>query len=195
MLARGLNRYSVSNCLDRVKRLYLFVAQCVKHRRSARGLNAVNFNLGAKRLNGKCNAAYKTAATDRNQNRVNIRQLIQNFKTDCSLTRDNHFIVKRVDKCHILFFHKRNSLFVRIVISTLYKANLRAVALCCLHLGYRRIIGDTDKRLDTVFSRRKCNPLCVVSGRAGDNTLCLFFIGQLRYLVICPSYFKRTCDL
>ena len=92
----------------------------------------------------------------------------------------------------LLKFHRA---VIGVVIHALDQLHLGAVALCCLHLGDRRAVRDTNQGRDAAVRRCQRNPLRMVSCGTGDDAMGLFLVGQLRNLIIGAAHLKGTGHL
>ena len=171
------------------------LVQAAVHTGGTLGLYTVHLDLRAQGLDSKGNAGDQSAAANGDDHCVHVCHLIQNFQTDGALTGDDVFIVERMNKGVVVFFLKLHSLVVGIVIDTLDHADLCTVTLGSFYLGDRRTVRQADERLHVVLCRSQSHTLCVVAGRAGDDTPCLFFFCQLGHHVIGTTNLERAGDL
>ena len=84
---------------------------------------------------------------------------------------------------------------IRIVIAALYQTNLSTVAFGGFHLGNGGAVRQADQRFDAVFRGSQCNALGVIAGRAGDDALCLFLVGQHGNFIGRASDLEGSGDL
>ena len=195
MGARLLDGDTVGNGGNGVQTGDLVVVNGLVHAGCTACLYAVNLDIRVQLLNGKCHAGDQSAAANGDDHCVHVCHLIQNFQTDGALSGDDVFIVERMNKGVVVFFLKLHSLVVGIVIDTLDHADLCTVTLGSFYLGDRRTVRQADERLHVVLCRSQSHTLCVVAGRAGDDTPCLFFFCQLGHHVIGTANLERTGDL
>ena len=80
------------------------------------------------------NAGNKTAATDGNDDRINVIKIVQNLKCDRALTCNYVFIVKGMNEGIAFAVTKFLCLRISVIVAAFHKTNLRAVALGRFHL-------------------------------------------------------------
>ena len=185
-----LDRDAVGECAYTVKRDGFSGFQRALHAGGVLRLHAVDFYLGVQRLDGARNAGNQPAAADGADDRIHIRQLIENFQTDCALTGDNFLIVEGVDEGHAGFLLQLAGVVVGVVIRALNEADLRAEGFGGFDLADRRAVGHTDNRLDTHAGRGERDTLRVVARGAGNNAGFALFLVQLADFIVCAAQFE-----
>ena len=193
--ARFLDGDTVGNGGNGVQTGDLVVVNGLVHAGCTACLYAVNLDIRVQLLNGKRHAGDQSAAADRHNDCVHVCHLIQNFQTDGALSGNDVFVVKGVYKSVVVFLLELYSLVVGIVIDTLDHADLCTVTLGSFYLGDRSTVRQADESLHVVLCCSQSHTLCVVAGRAGDDTPCLFFFCQLGHHVIGTANLERTGDL
>ncbi len=158
-------------------------------------LNAIYFYFRIQCFQGKSHATYQSASAHRHYYSIKVWYLVYQFKTDSSLSCYYVLVVKRMNKRIAFLFLQGKSLVVGIIIHAWHKTNVCTVSLCGLYLAYRGTLGQTYQRLYTVGRCTKGYTLRMVSCRTCYNTVSLFVIAQLRYLVARATHFKRSCTL
>ena len=141
------------------------------------------------------NAGSQSAAADRHDNGVHIRQIIHDFQADCSLSRDDHRVVKRMDKRRAGFLLNAACLGIRIVIYAAVKHDVRAQLARRLHLGKRCARRHDDGRRHAECPRRQRNALRMVARRGRDDAAGAFFLGQAGDFDICTAHLEGACVL
>ena len=89
-----------------------------------------------------------------------------------------------MDKGIVVLITEADGLGVGIVIHTGYQHHLGAVAAGSLDLGKRSALGDADDGMDAHVAGGKSHTLCVVTGRAGNNTAALLLLSEGGDLII-----------
>ena len=178
------HRDAVCNGRDGGERLDGAVVQRICHRGRARRLNAVNFHARVDALDGKRHARDEPAPADGHHDGVHVGQLLQNFKADGPLARDDVLVVEGVDEGVVVLFLKLERAVVSVVVDAGHKADLRPVRARRFHFGDGRALGQADDGGDTVLLRRKRHALRVVARRAGDDAVRLRLVGELRNFIV-----------
>jgi len=171
------------------------LVQAAVHAGGTLGLNAVDLDVRLEALDGKGHAGDQAAAAHRHNDRIHIRQLIQNFQTNGSLPRDDLLIVIGVDKGHAGLFLQLHSLVVGIIVGAGHQTHLCAQILGILHLHDGGTIRHTDDALDAATGSSQRHALCVVAGRAGDHALGALLLGKLADLIVSTAHLKAAGGL
>ena len=115
-VAGMLNRDTVCKCGNAGESDLFALLAAFVHAGCVCRLYTVYLDGGTELFDGERDTRDQTAATDRNDDGVNIGHLIENFKTYGTLTCDNKLIIKRVNEGSACFFLKLDRLCIRIVV-------------------------------------------------------------------------------
>ena len=129
VLAGLLYRDTVRNGGHAVKSLSLSVLNGIEHTGSASRLNAVDLDLRLQVLCRICDSRDQTATADRHYNGIQIIDLVQNFNTDGSLTRNDVLVVEGVHEGVSHLVAKLQRSLVGVVVYALDHYDLGTVAL------------------------------------------------------------------
>ena len=135
---------------------------------------------------------YNTEGAD---DRVHIRQLIENFQTDCALTGDNLLIVEGVDEGHAGFLLQLAGVVVGVVIRAFDEADLRAEGFGGFDLADRRAVGKifVSVRSRNIFIFRRNGYFAVQQKiRYTGNYSCGF---DMLYKAVSVCTFSVRCYL
>ena len=108
------------------------------------------------------------AAPDRDDEHVELRQLVGQLEPDRPLAGDHVVVLERVDerRAGVRPLTRRG---LRLVVALAGQHDLGAVAPGRLDLRHRRVLGHEDRRLDARLARRPGHRLPVVAGARGDD--------------------------
>ena len=84
---------------------------------------------------------------------VKIRQLFDKLQCNRTLPRNDVFVVEGMQEGVPFFVAQFKRLLIRIIVNTIYKANLRAIAFGCFHLRNGRTARQADDRFNTTLLR------------------------------------------
>ena len=188
--SRLLDRNAVRNGLRRVQRNDMSRIHGRLHARRTGCLHADNLHIRMQHFDRRRNAGSQSAAANRHDNSVYIRQIIHDFQTDRSLSRDDHRVVKRMDKRRAGFLLNAACLGIRIVIYAAVKHDVRAQLARRLHLGKRCARRHNDGRRHAERPRRQRNALRMVARRGRDDAAGAFFLGQAGDFDICAAHLE-----
>ena len=158
--------------------------QGFRHAGRARRLYADNAAARLQALHGVGETGDQSAAADRHEDHVHIRQLLQNLQTDGTLTGHDVVVIEGVDERQTLLVPQAHRLGVGVVVHAGYQHHVGAVAAGGLDLGDGCALGDTDGGLDAHVAGGKGHALGVVAGGAGDNAPRLLLIAEGGDLVV-----------
>ena len=193
--ARFLDRDTIGDGGDGGQTLYLAVVDGIEHAGSAGCLHAVDLDIGIELLDGEGNAGDESAAADRNDDRVRVGQLVENFQTDSALSRDNPVVIKGMNEGVALLVAQIERSLIGVVVNAVDKADVRAELAGGLHLGDGGAVRQADQRLDAALGGSEGNALRVVAGGAGDDAPCLFLVGEGSDLIVSASDLEGACHL
>ena len=171
------------------------LVQAAVHAGGTLGLYAVDLYLRPQALDGKGHAGDQAAAAHRHNDRIHIRQLIQNFQTNGSLPRDDLLIVIGVDKGHAGLFLQLHSLVVGIIVGARHQTHLCAQILGVLHLHDGGTVRHANDALDATAGGGQRHTLRMVAGRAGNDALGAFFGRKLADLIVSTAHLEAAGGL
>jgi hypothetical protein len=158
-------------------------------------LDPDELDLRAKGSQGSCDADRQPAATDRDQDRVDVRHLFGELEPDRPLTGDDELVFVRVDERAARLLHmllRRNEGILEIGAG---HDGLRAVVLARLDLRHRRVLRDVDGRGRTELAGRPRDRLAVIARARGDDARRALVRRQRRQLVDRAAHLERACAL
>ena len=158
-------------------------------------LNTVNFTARVQSFDRHGNAGSKSAAADGNDNSFSIGEFLINFKSDGSLSGNDLFIIKGMNKDCTALFGFFSCGGISIVIDPVNQHNFCAIAFGCFHFGDGSGTGNEDFRFDLIDLRPESHALSMVSGRTGDHTAFFIFVRKFCDFVISSAHLERSGDL
>ena len=132
-------------------------------------MHADDADLGPGFLNGAGDAGDQAAATNGDHHSLQAIKLLQQFKPDGALPRDDQGIIERVDKRHVVGLAEARGFGASLVIIGTVKHDLGAKAASCLHLYQRRCEGHHNHRANTSACSVVSHTLRMVAGAGGDD--------------------------
>jgi len=163
--------------------------------RRAFGLDTDDHDLGALSLDRRANARDQSAAADRDDDRLDIRCLLEDFEPHRPLTCDHRLIVERMDEREAVA--RRD--FARM------RARFGEVGAMQDHSGAQMAaVGDLDQRREQRHHDGRRNAeqtgvvrdaLRVVAGGGGDDAALALPARQLRERVTRAALLEAACTL
>ena len=126
----------------------------VEHGGGALRLNAVDADVRVQLFDCESDAGGEPASPDRDDDRVDVMQLVHDFQSDGALSGDDVFVVKRMNKDCAGFFDGLNRGGVGVVIDAVDEDDFRSMAFRGFNFGERGGAGDEDARLDASLDRK-----------------------------------------
>ena len=109
--------------------------------------------------------------------------LFEHFDSQCSLSRDDGLIIKRMDEGKALLLAPAQRLLARLIVVRAGEDHLGAVSARCGHLHQRRRQRHADLRLDAPLGRMIGHSLGVIPRRCRDHAPPALFLRQHQNLV------------
>ena len=152
--------------------------------RCARGrLHADDLHLGPQRPQRETDARREAAAADRNDDRLDLGQLLDELEADRPLARDHHRVLERMHERRAGLLDVGDRRRDRVLERRADQLGARAVVARRLDLRHRRLRGHEDRRLDPGLARRPGDGLAVISGAGSDDARLALGLAQRADLV------------
>ena len=145
------------------------IAQLGPHRGIGAGLDPDQLDARRQRLGGDRDAAEHAATTDRHDDRVEARQILQHLERDGALAADDVEIVVGVDEGQTVARRQPRRLDLGLGDGLAGEHDMGAEGARRRHLHVGRRLGHDDGRGDAEPGRMVGDRLGVVAGRHGDD--------------------------
>ena len=133
-------------------------------------LHADDFYVAAM-LQSRDNAGNQAASTDRHKDGIHIGPLLDDFQTDCPLTRDDGIIIIRMDENQISFALDAGGDIERLGEVIAVQDDFRPpIKLCLLDFNVGSGSGHNDCRLDSKEMRGERNSLSMIPGGDAEDS-------------------------
>ena len=103
-------------------------------------------------LNSESNTGNQAAATNRHYYRLNIGHLLENLKSDCTLSGNHQRVIERMHERIAVLVAQLQRLVISVIIDTGHEAHLGSKSLCSLDFRDGCTGREADKRFDAVVS-------------------------------------------
>ena len=142
-------------------------------------LHTIDLHPRIEALEGKGHPGDEPTAPDRDDDRLHIGQLVEQFEPDGALSGYHILVVKGMDKGVTALIAQPDGLGVGSVVDTGHELHLCSQALRGFHLADGSPLGQTNETLHAHCRGGKSHPLSVVAGRTGYHALLLFGLREL----------------
>ena len=152
------------------------------------GLHADDAHLRPHLAQGERDSRGEPAAADRDDHRLDLRQLLGELEPDRALTGDHLFVEVGVDERRarpLDVLARGRQRFLEPLAAHL---DAGAVAPGRVDLGHRRVLGNEDRRRDARLARRPGDGLPVVAGACRDDARGTLGVGE------APDLVDRAAD-
>ena len=190
-LSRFLHGDAVGYGCHRWQLLLLVVVETLNHAGCSLCLDSIDLDVRVERLDGESDSRNQSAATYRYYHSFHIRQLVEDFQSDGSLSGNHLLVIERMHEGIAVLIPQLQRLLVSVIIDTRNQADLCTQTLGCLYLGDRGTLGQTDEALHSHGGSAESHTLCVVACRTGNHTFLLLFLRELGNLIVCTSNLER----
>ena len=194
-LARCLYCSTVCNGIYMGKSHHLSLSQGSLHAGCSCRFHTDHLNVWIEKLCQSGDTCCQTAASDRNQDIVHKRKLLDNFHGNGTLTCGNCRIIKRMDKGITLFLSQFQGMGAGLIIYITVKDYLCAIAFGSLNLDQRSSGRHDDHCLHSVFMCRISHTLGMVSCGCCDQSLISLFFRKSADLIISATNLVCSCAL
>ena len=194
-LAGSLDLNAIGKGGGSLQGLVLVLVEAAVHAGGTLGLYAVDLYLRPQALDGKGHAGDQAAAAHRHDDRIQIRQLVQNLQTDGALACNDLLVIVGVDEGHAGLFLQLHGLVVGVIVGAGHKADLCTQVLGIFHLHDGGTVRHANDALDATAGGGQRHTLRMVAGRAGNDALGAFFGRKLADLIVSTAHLEAAGGL
>jgi len=185
----------IRDCVDAVSGVDLTFLERLGDACGSLGLHTHYSNIGTLGFDRRRDSGDESTAADGDDDGFDLRELIEDFEPDSSLSGHHRLVVEGVDVRPILAFLNLVGSGLRIIVVSTVEHHAATVPLGGFYFRDRCVFRHYNCRVDARPRGRERDTLGVIPSTGGDDPGVLFGFGQRGDSVDRPSDFERAGSL